>query len=158
MAEVDVAVSHTVTIRPAVPSDIDWLITQVKAFATFNQTKYFLFGNEEEARAGLLGMMSQHFMRIAERDGVPLGFIAAYWVKHPYNSKINLLAETFWWVDELHRFSSAGARLLHEFVAFAKEHVQWATFSLLVNSPVNESVLLRLGFKKHETAYLLEFE
>lgn len=154
---VDVAGNHTVTIRPALPSDIDWLITQVKAFATFNQTKYFLFGDEEEARSGLLGMMREHFMRIAERDGVPLGFIAAYWVLHPYNGRIPLLAETFWWVDEQHRFSSAGARLLDAFDDFAKENVKWATFSLLANSPVNEKVLLKRGFKKHEVAYLKEY-
>ena len=152
---VDVA-PHTVTIRPAVPADLDWLITQVKAFAAFNQTKFFLFGSEEEARDGLLGLMSQHFMRIAERGGERLGFIAAYLTTHPYNSKIRLLSEAFWWVDELHRFSSAGHRLLDEFIDFGKKNVDWITFSLLFNSPVNDKILTKRGFSKHEIAYLLE--
>lgn len=153
---VDVAGSHTVTIRPAVPSDVDWLITQVKAFATFNQTKFFLFGSEEEARAGLLGLMAQHFMRIAEKDGVRLGFIAAYITTHPYNRKIRLLSEAFWWVDERHRFSSAGHRLLDDFIEFGKANADWITFSLLVNSPVNDKILTKRGFEKHEIAYLME--
>jgi hypothetical protein len=150
--------THAVIVRPAVPSDLDWLITQVKAFATFNGTKYFMFGSEEEARAGLLGLMNAHFMRIAERAGERLGFIAAWWVPHPYNSQIPLLSEAFWWVSEEHRNGRAGLALLDEFVAFAKEHVKWATFSLLENSPVNDRILTKRGFVKHETGYVLEID
>ena len=155
---VDVAAPHTVVIRPAVPADLDWLIIQLKAFATFNKTKYFQFGSDEEVRSGITAMMNAHFMRIAERDGERLGFVSAWWVTHPYNKGIPLLAETFWWVDPIYRGSSAGIRLLDAFVEFAREHVRWATFSLLTESPVNERVLLKRGFRKHETAYLLEVD
>jgi len=156
---VDVAGSHTVTIRPAVPSDLDWLITQVKAFATFNRTKYFQFPTDEKARRQLQAMMEQHFMRIAERDGERLGFISAYWIYHPYNDEIPMLAETFWWVDPAYRHSSAGLRLLDAFIDFAVEkRIKWLTFSLLSKSPVNERCLTSRGFVQHERAFLLELD
>jgi predicted N-acetyltransferase YhbS len=148
----------TTTIRPATSDDLPWLIEQVREFAKFNNTKFFIFPSEEKARAGLIRMMEGHFMRIAEKDGKSVGFIAAWWVMHPYNDELPLLSETFWWVAPEHRQGRAGLMLLDEFVAFAKEHVKWATFSLLENSPVNERVLLKRGFRKHETAYLLEIE
>jgi len=161
MADNDVLASvfaEPITIRTATPDDVDWLIGQLKEFSKFNDTKYHVFGEEKEARAGLLGIMSQHFMRLAVRGDERLGFIGAWWVTHPYNSKIPLLAETFWWVDPAHRNGRAGLMLLDEFVAFAREHVKWATFSLLENSPVSDRVLTSRGFRKHETAYLLEID
>lgn len=146
------------TIRHATPDDIPWLIEQTKAFAEFNKTKFFSFPNEGYARTKLLDMMDQHFMRLAVRGNERLGFIAAWWLPHPYNPEIILLSETFWWVSEEHRHGRAGLMLLDEFVEFAHGRANCATFSLLENSPVNERVLLKRGFKKHESAYILELD
>ncbi len=147
-----------VTIRSATPDDLGWLIDQTKAFAEFNKTKFLSFPNEEYARAKLLEMMERHFMRLAVRGDERLGFIAAWWVQHPYNPDVILMSETFWWVAEEHRHGRAGIMLLDEFVAFSKGRAHCATFSLLENSPVNERVLLKRGFRKHETAYILELD
>lgn len=146
------------TTRPATAEDLDWLIIQVKAFSEFNNTKYTVFSTEEFARIKLLDMIERHFMRVAVRGEERLGFISAWLVQHPYNPNITLLAETFWWVAPEHRNGRAGLMLLDEFVEFARGRVNVATFSLLENSPVNDRILTSRGFRKHETAYLLEMD
>lgn len=147
-----------ITIREATPADMDWLIRQLTLFSAFNATIYPMLGDEEHARAGLLGMMQQHFLRIAERFGERLGLIAGYVMNHPFNPHIRVLCEAFWWVDPMHRNTRAGAMLLDEYVAWGKANCDWVQFMLQSNSPVSDKPLLKRGFRLHEKSYLLEVE
>lgn len=144
-------------IRQALPSDIDWLISQLRAFSHFFGTKKPLFGDEEQARESMLAVVQNHVVYVAENaDKTLMGFIAGCLIPHPYNPKITVLSEAFWWVDELYRGTRAGLKLLNAFVAFGKAHADWITFTLEAKSPVNESCLLKRGFRLQERNYLME--
>ena len=145
-----------VAIREARPEDVDWLIEQTKAFSDFNGTAYPLFDDEAHARASLLGLMSQHFMRLAVRGDERLGFVAGYHMPHPFNPKLVILCEVMWWVAPEHRNSRAGLMLLNAYTEWGKAHANWVTFCLQSNSPVKEETLLKRGYHRHETSYLIE--
>jgi hypothetical protein len=144
-------------VREGRPDDIDWLVAQLREFSRFFGTRMPLFGDEAFVRAGLEVQMRDHFMRIAVDDqDQRLGFIGGILTPHMYNPAIKVLCETFWWVAPEHRGSSAGARLLAEFLLFGRAHADWMTFALEVQSPVREETLLRHGFRLQERQYLME--
>lgn len=145
-------------VRNAETGDLDWVVGQLKQFSRFFGSKYSLFEDEEFARQGLAKMMSGQLLTVAVTDAGDLaGFLGAAAGPHYLNPKIRVLAELFWWVHEDHRGSSAGARLLNEFVRWGRLHVEWIQVSLLEGlSPIKESSLLKRGFKLVERSYVLE--
>jgi hypothetical protein len=148
-----------ISVRRASPHDLDWLLTQLKAFSRFFGSRKPLLedGDEAYAREVLLGMVTQHLVLVAEKDdGTLVGLIGGYSSPHPFNPKIRLLAETFWWVDEQHRGSRAGLLLLKRFVEIGKTMADWLSCSLEQNSPVSDRVFTRMGFQPRERSYLLE--
>lgn len=146
-----------VQIRKATEDDIPWLIPELKKFSTFFNTKHEIFGGESHVTMGLVGIIRHHVLFIATLgDAGPIGFIGGIVTPHLFNPKIKVLAETFWWVDESHRWTKAGLKLLNAFVEYGKENTNWITFSLENHSPVNERALLKRGFKLHERNYLCE--
>jgi hypothetical protein len=146
----------SVSIRPARPADIPWLIVQLREFSKFNDVKYEVFGDEGYAAQKLVEMMERHYFSVAERGNELLGFLAGYYVPHPFNPQIITLVEMFWWVASEHRCSRAGLMLLDDYVAWGKRHANWITFALQSNSPVNPKTLLKRGFIEQERSYLLE--
>lgn len=144
-------------MREGRPDDIDWLVTQLREFSRFFGTRLPLFGDEAFVRAGLEVQIRDHFVAVAvDERGTQLGFIAGILTPHMYNPAIKILCETFWWVMPEHRGTSAGARLLMEFVAFGKARADWLGFTLEHHSPVREETLIRHGFHLHERHYLME--
>jgi hypothetical protein len=109
---VDVSAPQQVIVREATAQDIDWLTSEAREFSRFNATQYPMFEDEAYVRAGLLGLIAQHFVRIAVRGDERLGFIAGYYMRHPLNPNIVTLCEVMWWVSEPHRRSRAGLMLL----------------------------------------------
>ena len=151
-----------ITVRRATPTDLDWLIGQLKEFSRFFGTKKQLLGDDDAyAREALIGMMTQHVVLIAGRDmgeGVSenIGLIAGLLTPHPFNPNITMLSETIWWVSPEHQGSRAGLLLLDEFLKIGQQSAHWVTMSRLENSPINEKILLKRGLKAHEHSYLLE--
>jgi RimJ/RimL family protein N-acetyltransferase len=146
-----------IVVRKAETTDVDWLLPQLLRFSDFYGTKHSLFGDVDYARAALARMIENHLFIIAEsKDVGPIGFIAGSLVLHPYNPKIKVLAENFWWVDEAHRGTRAGAILLKVFMEYGKENADWINFTLEQHSPVNEKTLLKRGFRLQERTYLME--
>ena len=145
-----------VTIRRASPDDIDWLITELRKFSQFIQTKRPVFEDEEFARNALTSLITSHYALIAEKEGTPIGFIGGLLTPHSMNPAIRVLCETFFWVTEDQRGARAGAMLLNEFLEHGKQNVDWILFALEEHSPMNEKSLLKRGFKRQERNYLLE--
>ncbi len=46
--------------------------------------------------------------------------------------------------------------LLKEFINTGKENADWITFGLMETTPVKEKSILKYGFKKMETNFLME--
>lgn len=146
-----------ITVRRATPEDLDWLVTELQNFAMFFGSKHSLIGDIQFWRDGLLNMIVSHVVFIAENEADGrVGLIAGYIVGHPFNPKIRLLSESFWWVAERYRMSRAGLMLLNAFVEFGENHADWITMALETKSPVNEKCLTKRGFHLHERSFLKE--
>lgn len=143
------------TIRKAAVSDINYILSQLKEFSEFFDSKYSLY--DEESAPGILEMMiNEHVFLLAFKDDEPVGFISGFVTPHLFNAKIKTLTETFWWVDKKHRGSRAGLILLNEFVKYGKENCHWIFMTLEKNSPVRDETFTRLGFIEKEKNFLLE--
>lgn len=144
-------------VRYANAGDIDWMVEQLRAFDKFAAYGRSLIEDEVHARIGILGLMQNHVVFLAEDEwGNRMGFIAGYRTQHPFNPRIRMLTECFWWVAESHRRSRAGAILLKEFITYGRRYCDWVVMSLENVSPVKPGSLERLGFKAKESSFLLE--
>lgn len=147
-----------IEIRKAEYADIEWVLSQLKKFAVFHGSKLSLYGTCEEYKKDLAKkFIDNHLFLIAEDSAKSqLGFVFGTLGKHFLNPEITVLSEVFWWVDEEKRSSGVGSALMHEFIAFGKENANWITFTTRPNTPVNENLLIRNGFRHTEKSYLLE--
>lgn len=152
-----------ITTRHAEPGDIPWLARQLEAFSGFYGTRIPLWpADRGEAEQLVRELFHRHHWFVATEQAsdvaVPerVGFIAGALTDHPFNPRITVLSELFWWVVPQHRGGSAGARLLRRFVAFGQEYADWTVMTLEAQSPVNPRSLERMGFRLYESSYLLE--
>lgn len=144
-----------ITVRPAERTDVPWLLRQLQRFAQFFGSKRSLFPDEDTAESIIVDAIEKHPFFVAE-NGQRVGFISGYLHPHPYNPRIVVLTETFWWVDEAHRGSRAGLKLLDTFLWFGEETADWIVFTLETKSPVNVRSIEKRGFKLFEQSYLKE--
>lgn len=148
--------SCAISIRRAVPNDLRWIIPELRTFSNFYGTKKNLFEENQETIDSLLGVITDHVFIIAEKNGEGIGFICGLINPHIYNRSFKILTELFWWVNEQNRNSKAGLMLLKEFINTGKENADWITFGLMETTPVKEKSILKYGFKKMETNFLME--
>lgn len=148
---------EALNVRRATIEDVDWLHFQLKKFSDFFGTQKPLKGDGVFAREFIENLVANHLVLIADQfPSKPIGLISGLILPHMYNPEIRVLSETFWWVDEEHRGSRAGLRLLEEFIDFGKKNADWITFALEDNSPVRDEVLTRRGFRLKEKSFLME--
>lgn len=159
----------TITVRTAAARDMEWLMIQLRAFDQFAGYKRSLIEDEAHAWRGLKQLVDDHVVFIAESQcgHVPgdcagcaarLGFIAGYKTPHPFNPRLRVLTESFWWVAPERRGESGGAGLLllNEFEAYGRRYCDWTIMTLEHHSPVNARHLTKRGFFPREQSYLLE--
>lgn len=146
----------SVEVRKAEQHDVDWLIGQLRAFEKFVAYKRPLFEDEIFARDGLAGLVDRHVVLIAHDGKTRQGFIAGTHAPHPFNPRLKVLTELFWWVSEEFRMGRAGFMLLDEFEIVGRAMADWVVLSLEHNSPVRETHLTKRGFRQVERAFLLE--
>lgn len=145
-----------IRVRQAQLKDIDWIVGQAKEFSVFYGSKLMIV-DEAYAKSGLSALLDQHIILVAESQIGLLGFIVGILGPHPFNPKIKTLSEMLWWVTEPYRHSRAGYLLLKEYIRIGKEKgAQWLTMCSLAASPLNESSLIRRGFRLMERSYLME--
>lgn len=147
----------SVKVRPAVEGDISWIAAELGEFAEFASTRHSLIPSDPEVmRQGFNQFVKNHIFLVAERDLVPMGFVAGVVFPHLFNPEILVLQEVFWWVMKAYRGSRAALMLLDAFIAWGRESVDWIFFSMQPNTPAGDRVLLKRGFKLQEKTYLLE--
>lgn len=155
-------------IRNAEIKDIPRIMVMLREFSDFYGSSVPIFPKPEEASEIIRNIVENHVFLVAEVDMPPkmsrmagtelVGLIAGFGMNHFLNPSIRILAECFWWVDDAHRNTTAGGRLLAEFLKRGKLDYTWITMSLIEDrSPVTApSLLERIGFTRKETAFLLE--
>jgi hypothetical protein len=154
-----------VVVRQARQDDVPWLLSQLRVFDQFFDTKRRLFPDEATATTVLLSLLAFHPFFVADTGFRPeperverIGFIAGAIGPHPYNPALRVLSELFWWVDERYRGGRAGLALLDAFQAYGERNADWVIMTLEAKSPVNERSLTKRGFHLHERSYLWEVE
>ena len=154
-------------IRPAQPSDVRWLLPQLQRFSVFFGAKHSLFPDYPTAEAIVSDLLASQPFWVAEHttpDPLGLtdsataivGFIGGTIGPHPFNPAITVMQELFWWVDEAHRGTKAGALLLEAFTDYGRAHADWVIMTLEHESPVNERTLTKRGYRPKERSFLLE--
>lgn len=147
------------TIRRAKAKDIPWLAGELRAFDEFFPAERSLYPGDGTVAYNLEQLMNRDdiVFLVATNEVQPIGFILGAKIAHFFNPAIVVLQELLWWVSPEFRGSSAGLRLLHEFVDIGKlEEVDWITCSLETGSPVNPNALERRGFRLLERSFLME--
>lgn len=149
-----VALERGTFVRPACPGDVEWLVGQLRAHAAAaGMERHF---SEAHAREALPRMIAEHVFFVAERDGVPVGYVAGVLTWHYLYPALRILSAILWWVDPAKRFGRAAWMLLREFVAEGRRVADLVCFALAHFTRVSERHLIRLGFKLHEQSYTLE--
>lgn len=153
----------TVTVRPATPADLDWIIEQLRHLSDFFGTDRPLFEDEALARRGIPVLMRDHLFLVADHEVQgPVGLIAGMLTPHVLNPRIAVLSEILWWVEGSAELVTnpfrayVGLRLLDAFTDWGNQNADWVIFSLQNRSPVGEHALLRRGFHLQERKFLLE--
>lgn len=145
-----------VYVRKGEMKDVPWMLKQLEAFSAFYGTRIPLFDYDSASRI-LPSFIEKGFVAVAERSEKDhIGLIVGAITPHLFNPKIKILAELLWWVDPAYRNTRAGYLLLKQFVSWGRKNVDWVTFSLEENSPVNEKTIIKQGFRKMEHSYLIE--
>lgn len=145
-----------IIIRKATVNDLDWIVTEVVAFSEFYGSKKRLAVDGEYVRNGLINLVNNHLVLVAQSREVLAGFIVGMVTPHIFNPTIRTLCEMFWWVTIPFRNSRAGYLLLKEFINYGKTVADWITMCSVSNSPIKDGTLERYGFRMIERSYLLE--
>ena len=151
----------SITVRPATPADVPWILAELRAFDRFFGAVHSLVpADPAYATTQLHGLIRDHLflvaVRNAEDEATPVGFIAGLLGPHFFNPGLQVLTELFWWVPVAERGSRAGAHLLSAYLAYGRAHADWVHMTLEEHSPVNPETLERRGFRRTERHYLLE--
>jgi hypothetical protein len=148
-------------VRRADPTDIPWLLEQLREFAAYFGGSTSLFPTDDEARGFLWNLLDAgHPILIAQND-VRSGFLIGTIGPHPFNSACITAFVLFWWVVPKYRGSMAGGRLLLEFREMAGRRGATRLIAALQERTIAEglidpSSLVALGFRPPERAYMLE--
>lgn len=148
-----------ITVRRAQSTDIAALMHQLRHFDVFFGAGRSLMPRDENHAVVLLqSLIAQHVFYVAIDSGESdvAGFIAGHLAAHGFNPDIRTLTELFWWVEPPYRGSRAGSLLLDAYVDDGKRRADWVLMTLEHDSPVNDRVLLKRGFRMKERSYLLE--
>lgn len=145
-----------IEIRRAEARDIAWILSQLKEFSQFIETRHQLYGSEEYSCKGIQLLIEEHVFFIAEENNEPIGFVSGYFTPHLFNPDIRILCELFFWVVPSKRGCRAGSLLMDAYIDEGMKKAQWITFGLNRFTRVNERSLIKRGFAHHETTFLME--
>ncbi len=139
------------TIREAVPADLDALVAMGCRFLASTSYRGLIRENPDQMRALATHLVSGEdgLMLVAEVDGALVGMIGCFMFPHPLSAE-RIASEVCWWVDPGQR--GAGLKLLRQAEQWARGRAAVA-FQMIAPDARVETLYTRLGFTKVETAY-----
>lgn len=143
-------------IRNANDGDIEWLLGELKEFASEYPFKSFQFPTDAAAYHILMDYMQYGLLMVCERNGERSGFIAGIETPLLGNPSVSVLVERFWWVTKSARRTRAGYELLRSFMNHAKELGIGAVISVASNTNIRDNTMRKLGLHLMESHYLME--
>ena len=146
----------TFTVRRAVPEDKDWVIgiaAKRMLAEEVNRPDYY----DQDACNQLFDAgLANGLVLVAEHNGKPVGCISGLYCPNPFNHKLKILQEIFWYVLPDERNGRAGLLLLNEFCSIGKSTADDIFMSLLDTSEVSQRMMTRKGFVRKEIAYAMK--
>lgn len=141
-----------IAIRHAEPRDVPWLLEEARQFAAYYGMPWLTEHPDAAERMHALVAAGPFF--VAERDGSRVGFLAAHVGPHFFNPSVVVATELLWWVTPSQRGTSAGARLLMAFEAYAAATAHADLVALPPHCPVDPASLERRGYQLMERSYI----
>lgn len=146
-----------VFVRKAEEKDIDLILIELKKFSDFFDSKYPVYGSDENYNRDLIfNLLTNHLFLIAEHDNNFAGFICGFVSKHIFNPEITVLSEIFWWVVPEYRLTKVGSLLFKAYEKFGEENCQWIVMTIESISQVKPEYFLDRGYKLKEQSFLRE--
>jgi hypothetical protein len=156
----------TVVVRPAVNADIPWIIEELAQMDQFFGAGRPLMPDAAFARERLTWMIEDHetflCLMVTDQhhppeDEKPLGFLFSLYQFHFFTPTIYQCQSLLWWVRHEARGTVAGARLLDQWIDYAKLRANWLVLTVQDKTPINpDSLVKRRGFRLIDQKYLLE--
>ena len=145
-------------IRLATIEDAAVLTAMGRDFLQYSEYRN-LQVTDEEIQAGIGGVIANEMSFVAEIDGQIVGFILGIIGPMWFVQRVRIAVELAWWVDQAHRNTTAGVRLLKAFENHATNMgVQYIAMSDLVvqgDTPVAR-LLGRMGYSVTERMHTKE--
>jgi hypothetical protein len=143
----------SISVRPADPSDVPWLLTQLPELDAFYGSSRSLLPPPDYAEDLLRDWIAEAPFFIADDAKGPVGFLVGVLGAHEYKPDVSYLVNRLWWVTEEARGTRAGGLLLAAFIAYGERHAAEIYISLQPQTPINREHLMKRGFEVRDTTY-----
>ena len=142
-------------IRDVEARDIPYVVKYAQDFMEYYPVP--LDYNIDDLMQTLIQVAENGIFLVAEKDGIIVGGLGAIVAPHYYAPMHLIASELFLWVDEGHRNSTIGPRLLKSFEEVAEEvGCKYISMTSTVRTPNFKDYLERKGYREAETSYLRE--
>lgn len=146
--------SRSIGIRDARPSDLPWLVGELRRFDHEAGLDRSLFPDMARAVTTLTTLMHSGPFYVADDQGTPVGFIAGVLSPHYFNPDLMTCCELLWWVVPERRGSTAGAKLLDAFLSFGRANADWVICT--VRDTTQRSAMRKRGLVGYERSFIHE--
>ena len=142
-------------IRPATILDTNWIVSQGIEFLKWERPDKPV--NEGMLYVKCAEIMAHGFILVAVEKGELVGMIGGTFSEGYWYPDETHLIESFWWVIPESRKSTAGIRLLKEFIKIGTEEgASHIVMSMESISPLNDDAYTKRGFELKSKAFVME--
>jgi hypothetical protein len=145
----------SISVRPADPSDVPWLLTQLPELDAFYGSDRSLLPHPDYAEDWLRERIAEGPFFVADDVKGPVGFIVGVLGAHSFKPDVAYVINQIWWVVEKARGSRAGGLLLAALVAYGERHSARVYLAIQPQTPIDREHLRRRGFVERDTTYEL---
>lgn len=140
----------TYIIKPVTEDDRKWVVQKAAREMLFNEVKRPELYNPAQLSFLLSKVINDGTGLICWKDGVRVGLVCAMKTPHFLNPSHVTLTELIWYIDPEHRRTRATILLLRGFKELAEVHADEGIFTLLVETPISNESMEKIGFKPLE--------
>lgn len=141
------------TTRSATPEDTTWIVEVAAKDMICNEVGRPDLYNTEQLDIVVDKIVDEGTGVICWKGGERVGMVGGILTPHFLLPTYKLLFEVVWYVDPNHRQTRAAYLLLNGYKKLIDATADEGIFTLLKDSPINDSSLAKLGFNLQEKHY-----
>lgn len=147
------------TIRNATEEDLDAIDAMGSKFIAYTNYGALIKPEQGEVKAALKNVLDNGAIFVADKGGVPVGFLAALLCPAWFSPTTKMAIELAWWMEEEHRTGTAAMRLMFCYEQWAMDNgAKFIAMSDLVingQTPLG-NMLDRMGYGMTERTFIKE--